>query len=70
MPKLLVVDDESIIRHSFRRVFASGNVEVLTAENLAEGRRIFEESRPDVIVLDLQLPDGTGLDFFETVLAK
>ncbi len=67
MAKLLVVDDESIIRHSFRRVFASPTVEVLTAENLAEARQVFDRDRPDVIVLDLQLPDGTGLDFFEYV---
>lgn len=70
MPKLLVVDDEAIILHSFRRIFASGDVEVRTAENLAEAARLFEQDRPDVIVLDLQLPDGTGLDFFERVAAE
>ena len=67
MPKLLVVDDESIIRHSFRRVFASSEVEVVTAETLAEARLVFDREKPDVIVLDLQLPDGIGLDFFEYV---
>ena len=70
MPKLLVVDDESIIRHSFRRVFASDSVEVLTAESLASGRQIIDRDNPDVIVLDLQLPDGIGLDLFEYVRSK
>lgn len=62
MPKLLVVDDEPIIRHSFEKAFASDAVEVLTAGTVAEGRQRVEADRPDVIVVDLQLPDGSGLD--------
>ncbi len=69
MPKLLVVDDEPIICHSFRRVFTTSDVEVLTAGTVAEGWARVERDRPDVIVLDLQLPDGTGLDLFERVRA-
>jgi two-component system nitrogen regulation response regulator GlnG len=67
MPKLLVVDDEPIICHSFRRVFASRDVEVVTAGTVADGWRRVETDRPDVIVLDLQLPDGTGLDLFDRI---
>jgi two-component system nitrogen regulation response regulator GlnG len=67
MSKLLVVDDEPIILHSFRRVFATPGVEVLTAGTVADGWRRVTEDRPDVVVLDLQLPDGSGLDLFERV---
>jgi two-component system nitrogen regulation response regulator GlnG len=70
MPKLLVVDDEPIICHSFRRVFASRGVEVVTAGTVAEGWRRFEAERPDVAVLDLQLPDGSGLDLFRRIAAE
>ncbi len=70
MPKLLVVDDEPIIRHSFRRAFSGRDVEVLTAGTLAEGRRTVERDKPDVIVLDLQLPDGSGLDLLRWVAAE
>ncbi|QDU23680.1 sigma-54-dependent transcriptional regulator [Urbifossiella limnaea] len=69
MPKLLVVDDEPIICHSFRRVFTDPAVEVVTAGSVAEGWARFERDRPDVVVLDLQLPDGSGLDLFERVRA-
>lgn len=69
MSKLLVVDDESIICHSFRKVFTSPEVEVLTAGTVAEGWRRVQDDRPDVIVIDLQLPDGSGLDLFEKVRA-
>ncbi|MFO0850690.1 MAG: sigma-54 dependent transcriptional regulator [Gemmataceae bacterium] len=67
MPKLLVIDDEPIIRHSFQKAFASAEVEVLTAGSMAEGRRRIEADHPDVIVLDLQLPDGSGLDLLRWV---
>lgn len=69
MPKLLVVDDEPIICHSFRRTFATAEIEVLTAGTVAEGWGRACADGPDVIVTDLQLPDGTGLDLFERVRA-
>lgn len=69
MPKLLVVDDEPVICHSFRRAFATPEVEVVTAGTVAEGWRRARDDGPDVIVTDLQLPDGTGLDLFERVRA-
>jgi len=69
MLKLLVVDDEPVICHSFRQVFASPEVEVLTAGTVADGWRRVLEDQPDVIVLDLNLPDGSGLDLFEQIRA-
>jgi two-component system, NtrC family, nitrogen regulation response regulator GlnG len=69
MTKLLVVDDEPLICQSFQWVFTSGDVDVATAGSVAEGWRQVEEQRPDVIVLDLQLPDGSGLDLFDRIRA-
>jgi two-component system nitrogen regulation response regulator GlnG len=69
MPKLLLVDDEEAVRYSFRRVFNEGEVEVLTAATAAEGLAAVEQQRPDVIVLDLQLPDRTGLELFRDIHA-
>jgi two-component system nitrogen regulation response regulator GlnG len=67
MPTLLVVDDEPGVRYSFDRVFGEEGIEVLTAATVAEGARLFEARQPDVVVLDLKLPDGSGLDLFETI---
>ncbi len=67
MPKLLVVDDEPLICQSFHWVFGTGAVEVTTAGTVAEALRRVENDRPDVIVLDLQLPDGSGLDLFDQI---
>ena len=70
MPTLLVVDDEPIICHSFRKVFAREGVRVVTAGTVAEGLRRAAEDDPDVLVLDFQLPDGTGLDLFAQLREK
>ncbi len=70
MPTLLVVDDEESVRYSFRRVFQAEDVQVLTAATAAEGLAVIARDNPDVIVLDLQLPDRSGLDVFREVHAR
>ena len=70
MPKLLVIDDEESVRYSFRRVFAGEGVEILTAATAAEGLALARRHDPDVVVLDLQLPDRTGLEVFEELRAE
>ena len=67
MSKLLVIDDEESVLYSFRKVFGGDNLEVLTAQTGHEGLEQFETHRPDVVVLDLQLPDGSGLEFFQKI---
>jgi two-component system nitrogen regulation response regulator GlnG len=67
MPALLVIDDEASVCYSFRRVFGGEGVHVLTAGTGAEGVELVRRHAPDVVVLDLQLPDGSGLDFFRQI---
>src|SRR5688500_16709742 len=67
MSKLLVVDDEPGVCYSFRRVFAGGEVEVLTAPTAAAGLEAVRAAAPDVAVLDLQLPDRDGLSLFRDI---
>jgi two-component system nitrogen regulation response regulator GlnG len=69
MPTLLVIDDEQSVRYSFRRVFEADGVKVLTAHTGTEGVELVRAHNPDVVVLDLQLPDGSGLDFFHAIRA-
>jgi two-component system, NtrC family, nitrogen regulation response regulator GlnG len=70
MRTLLVVDDEEIVRYSFRSVFSGAGIEVLTAATAAEGLELARTRDPDVIVLDLQLPDRSGLDLFRELHAQ
>jgi two-component system, NtrC family, nitrogen regulation response regulator GlnG len=67
MPTLLVIDDEQSVRYSFRRVFEGDQTRVLTAATAAEGLQQLREQTPDVVVLDLQLPDRSGLDVFQEI---
>jgi nitrogen regulation protein NR(I) len=69
MPTLLVIDDEESVRYSFRHVFAEDGTTVLAAATAAEGLSEARLNDPDVIVLDLQLPDGSGLDLFADLRA-
>ena len=61
MPTLLVVDDEPSVCYSFSRVFGDENTRVVSAGTVSEGLRLFQNEKPEVVVLDFQLPDGTGL---------
>ncbi len=65
MQSLLVIDDEASICKAFERAFANDKVRVLTAKDGAEGEQKFIESRPDVVVIDLSLPDTNGLELFK-----
>jgi DNA-binding NtrC family response regulator len=69
MPTLLIIDDEEGVRFSFRHVFEDEDIQVHTAATAAEGLAMVREHGPDVIVLDLQLPDRSGLDLFADIKA-
>jgi two-component system nitrogen regulation response regulator GlnG len=70
MPTLLVIDDEESVRYSFRRAFESDQVRVITAATAAEGLDKVRTQRPDVVVLDLQLPDRSGLEIFHHIQSE
>src|SRR3954453_4211639 len=64
MPTLLVVDDEPSILYFFRQAFARPEVTLYTASSAAEGGEAVTRDRPDVVILDINLPDASGLDTF------
>jgi two-component system response regulator AtoC len=69
MPTLLVVDDEPAIQHAFQRAFRGGDVTLLSAGTAAEAAVAFARDRPDVVVLDIHLPDASGLETFHRLRA-
>src|SRR5439155_9391596 len=62
MPTLLVVDDEPSILAAFRRAFRGDALRVRTVETAADALVAAREHFPDVIILDVQLPDMSGLE--------
>jgi DNA-binding NtrC family response regulator len=67
MPVLLVIDDEPAILHAFRRGFQNPEVTLLTAASAAEGLAMVAHHQPDVVILDLHLPDLSGLEVFRRI---
>ena len=67
--KTIVVDDEPSILHAFRRVFSDTDITVLAAENASYGSQLAREQEPDVVILDVNLPDMSGLDLFDRIRA-
>jgi two-component system nitrogen regulation response regulator GlnG len=67
MPVLLVIDDEPAILHAFRRGFQRPDVMVVTASSAGEGLAMVAQQRPDVVIVDLHLPDLSGLEVFRRI---
>ncbi len=66
---LLVEDNEQIIRGN-ERMLKRRNYDVMTALTLSEAREQMAETTPDAIVLDIMMPDGSGLDFMRELRKK
>jgi two-component system catabolic regulation response regulator CreB len=68
MPAVLLVDDEPAIRESLAFALRRDGFEVEEAASLREARA--RAAGADLLILDLVLPDGNGLDFLRTLRAK
>ena len=60
--KVLVVDDESGVRFGIRDFLEQQGYEIEEAETCEDAQHIFRTSRPDIVIADYMLPDGTALD--------
>ncbi len=61
--KVLIIEDEGNIRHFVKTILAANGYQVIEAKTAAEGKMAFMSHSPDVVILDLGLPDGDGMDF-------
>lgn len=67
MPKLLIVDDEPNLLYSLKKAFQTDHLEIVTAETAGEGVERVQTEKPDVVILDVRLPDMSGLDAFNLI---
>lgn len=65
MAVLLVVDDERNIPYTIAETLGSEDLSIITASTAREGIDAVRRQRPDVVLLDVRLPDMSGLDAFQ-----
>lgn len=66
MPKVAIIEDDQAISQMYRFKFEAEGYEVNTAENGRLGLELIEHMKPDIVLLDLMMPEMTG----DEMLAK
>ena len=64
-PKILVIEDEQPVRDSFRNFLEDQLYEVFEAVNGREGVELFQTCQPDVVLIDLRMPEMNGHQVLE-----
>jgi two-component system nitrogen regulation response regulator GlnG len=67
MATLLVIDDEPNVCYSLQKTLRTDSLEVITAPSAKQGIAMVSQHKPDGVVLDVRLPDMSGLDAFERI---
>lgn len=70
MNAILVIDDKRSILESLDMFLTEKGLQVLKAPSGTEGMAIYNRHRPDVVILDLRLPDADGIDLLERIQAR
>lgn len=70
MSKILIIDDEEKLRNLLGRLIKLEGFIVIETGNLKQAYKAIEKEEPDVILCDVKLPDGNGIDFIKEIKAK
>lgn len=68
--RILMVEDDPGVLASNEEYFTLNGYEVISAETLEKARFLLDEAVPDLILLDVTLPDGSGFDFCREIRNK
>jgi two-component system, NtrC family, nitrogen regulation response regulator GlnG len=67
MHKILIVDDEKSVRYSFSKILNTGKFELFEAENFDTAMEKFQSVKPDIAIVDIEMPGKTGLDLLKAI---
>jgi CheY-like chemotaxis protein len=70
MPRILIIDDEIVIRKVVRRILERAGHEVIDAENGQVGIELFRQHRPDLVITDLIMQVKGGLETIAELRAE
>jgi len=65
--KILLIEDEAVIIEILEKKLVKEGYEIAVARNGVQGLKILKESSPDLILLDLVMPEMGGFEFMETI---
>lgn len=65
--KILIIEDDTGLNRGISFALEQEGYETVSAHTLREGGSRFEEENPDAVILDLNLPDGDGIDFCKKI---
>ena len=68
--RILLIDDDPSMQASLSSSLRKEAYHVLQATSVQEGKALFEKHGPDLVLMDIHLPDGSGRDLFEIVHAQ
>ncbi len=69
LPKILVIDDEEIVRESCVRILEKQEYQVRTANDGIKGLEILQEYQPDLVLVDLKMPGVSGFEVLDSIYA-
>lgn len=67
MKKVLVVEDETSIRNLYKEELIDEGYGVVTAGNGLEGYELFKKEHPDLITIDLKMPEMNGIELLDKI---
>lgn len=68
--KVLIVDDEEMIRSMLKQVFNEWGYESFSVDNVSSAAAAYESFQPSIVLMDINLPDGSGLDALREIKSK
>jgi len=68
--QILLVEDESVFANAVRKHLLRKEYDISLANDLRSARQYIKENIPDLILLDMRLPDGSGLDLLNEIKSK
>lgn len=65
--KILIIDDDFSIREFYKTFFSENGFDIITAEDGIKGIEYFKKQRPDIVLLDISMPEKNGLDVLREI---
>ena len=63
--KILIVDDEKLLRWSINKTLTKAGYTTSEAASVAEAKNLIISDEPDIVLLDINLPDGNGVEILK-----